>query len=400
MRELTLFIGTYTRPLPHVDGHGEGIYRCRLDVTTGALACDGVVARLDNPTFLALDPAGRRLYAVSETDETDGAAGGALHAFAIGDAGLIPLNWQFTGGAAPCHLVVDPAGRCVLTANYNGGSVSVLPIGEDGRVGPLAQLVQHIGVGPHPIRQTTPHPHGVTFDLAGRYLFVPDLGTDRVHVYCFADRRRRRLKPADSAGVRLLQRAVADATLAGLDRLPPDESLGFNPQQAAWATIHPGAGPRHLAFHPNGRWVYCINELDVTVSALAFVPETGRLEERGWVSLLPHGHSEGRSPKNLASGAEIALDPAGRFVYASLRGYDSIAILAVAPDGGLTLLGHEPTQGRTPRHFALTLDGRLLVAANQDSDSLVTFRVDPETGGLTPTGHATRIPSPACVLTQ
>lgn len=366
--ELTLYIGAYTRPLPHVDGRGAGIYRCQLDVATGALACDGVVARLDNPTWLALDPIGRRLYAVSEADETGDAPGGALHAFAIADAGLTPLNWQLTGGAAPCHLAVDPAGRSVLTANYNGGSVTVLPLGEEGRVEPPGQLACHTGAGPHPVRQTAPHPHGVYFDPTGRTVLVPDLGTDRVYVYRFS---------------------AAQGTLTPCD--PP------------WAALHPGAGPRHLALHPNGRWLYCINELDVTVSLLAFDPETGRLAERGWFPLLceheeSFGHSAGRSLKNLNSAAEIALDPAGRFLYASIRGHDSIAILAVSPDGGLTLLGHASTRGRTPRHFALSPDGRLLVAANQDSDSLVAFRVNPETGSLTPTGHVARVPSPACVL--
>ncbi len=397
MREIVLYIGTYTRPLPHVNGHGEGIYRCRLDVATGALACDGVVARLDNPTFLACDATGQRLYTISEADETASRPGGALHGFAIAGAGLIPLNWRPTGGAAPCHLALDPAGRCVLTANYNGGSVSVLPVEQDGRVGPLTQLVQHTGAGPHPIRQRSPHPHGVYFDRTGRALLVPDLGTDRVHVYRFSAEQGTLMS--------------YDTPESHPERSAAETSASSAEPSKDWAALHPGAGPRRLALHPNGRWVYCINELDITVSLLTFDPDTGRLAERGWVSLLPNGHpggrspkeaghSEGRSPKNLASAAEIALDPAGRFAYASLRGHDCIAVLAVTADGGLTPVGHEPTQGCTPRHFALSPDGRLLVAANQDSDSLVTFRVNPKTGGLTPTGHAVHVPSPACVMME
>ncbi len=352
-REFVIYVGAYTRRLPHVDGSGEGIYCLRLDAE-GALVLDGVAARLVNPTFLALDPVRPLLYGVSEADEA------ALHAFAVDakpDGGtLTPLNRQPTGGAASCHVAVDRAGRCALTANYRSGDVTVLPIGRDGRLASLTQLVPHIGAGPNPARQAAPHPHGVYFDLTGRHLLVPDLGSDRVWVYRFA---------------------AGQPALALHD--PP------------WAAIHPGAGPRHLVLHPNGRWIYCANELDATVSLLAFDPASGVLAEQGWVPLLPDGVD--------GAGSEIAIDAAGRFLYASVRRHDSIAIFAVAPDGSaLTLIGHEPTRGRTPRHFALSPDGRLLVAANQDSDSLVTFRVDTETGKLTPTGHVAAVPSPACVL--
>ncbi len=356
--EFVIYVGAYTRRLPHVDGHGEGIYRLWLDAE-GALAFDGVAARLANPTFLALDPVRPQLYAISEVDTVAGRPGAALYAFAL-DAGtgagrgaLIRLNWRRTGGAASCHVTVDRAGRCALTASYHGGSVAVLPIGRDGRLAPRIHQVQHTGSGPHPARQQGPHPHGVYIDATDRYVFVPDLGADWVYVYDF--------------------------------------SAGFRPGPTPWAIIHPGAGPRHLALHPNGRWVYCANELDATLSVLAFDPASGVLAEQGWVPLLPDGVD--------GDGSEIALDAAGRFLYASVRRYDSIAIFAVAPDGSaLTLIGHEPTQGRTPRHFALSPDGRLLIAANQDSDSLVTFRVDAETGKLTPTGHSAVVPSPACVL--
>lgn len=353
---LLLYVGAYTQRLPHVDGHGEGIYRFRLDARTGALASDGVAARLDNPTFLALDAAGRRLYAVSETAETAGEPGGALHAFAVDAAGLTPLNWQLTGGAATCHVALAPTGRSVAAANY-AGSITVLPVAGDGRPGALTQLVQHSGSGPNPARQEGPHPHGVYFDPSGRFLLVPDLGADKIFVYRF---------------------------VAG---------QGLTPHNPPWAVIHPGAGPRHLALHPNGRWVYCANELDATASLLAFDVSSGLLTETNWVALLPSGKF------GPGSGAEIAVDPAGRFVYASVRGHDSIACFAIAPDGGaLTLIGHTPTRGRTPRHFALSPDGRLLVAANQDSNSLVTFHVDPETGWLEPTGHVAAVSSPACVL--
>lgn len=368
-REFILYVGTYTRPLPHVDGHGEGIYRLRLDVDTGALAFDGIAARLTNPTFLAPDPLRSQLYTVSEVDMTAGRPGAALHAFALdmqqsaGRGTLTRLNWRRTGGATSCHVAVDRAGRRVLTANYNGGNVTVLPIGSDGRVGPMTQQVTHAGSGPNPARQEKPHPHGVYFDLTGRHVFVPDLGIDKVCVYRFST-----------------------------------EQGTLTPHDPPWAILHPGAGPRHLALHPNGRWVYCANELDTTVSVLAFDPASGVLAEQSWVSLLPR-HSEGDGSKNLSSAAEIECNTSGRFVYASIRGHDSIASLAAAPDGStLTLIGHEPTRGRTPRHFALSPDGRLLVAANQDSDSLVTFHVDAGTGRLTPTGHSAAVPSPACVL--
>lgn len=361
VQESIIYVGAYTRRLPHVNGHGEGIYRLWLDAE-GALTFDGVAARLANPTFLALDPVRPQVYAISEVDQVAGRPGAALYAFALDagpDAGrgaLIRLNWQRIGGAAACHVTVDRAGRCALTASYHGGSVAVLSIGRDGRLASRTHQVQYTGSGPVAVRQGGPHPHGVYLDATDRYVFVPDLGSDRVWVHRFD---------------------------AGQPALTPHDPPG--------AVIHPGAGPRHLALHPGGRWIYCANELDATLSVLAFDPESGVLAEQGWVPLLPEGID--------GDGSELALDVAGRFLYASVRRHDSLAIFAVTPDGSaLTLIGRAPTQGRTPRHFALSPDGRLLIAANQDSDSLVTFRVDAETGRLTPTGHSATVPSPACVL--
>jgi 6-phosphogluconolactonase len=358
-RELVLYVGTYTQALPHVNGRGAGIYRYRLDAETGALAADGVAAHLANPTFLAPDPARRRLYAASEVNEVAGLPGAAVHAFAIDDeAGtLTHLNWQSTGDAAACHVAVDGSGRCVLAANY-AGSVTVLPVGHDGRLGPLTQRVQHTGPSSDPAHPTWPHPHGVHPDPTGRYLLVPDLGLDRIFIY----------------------------------RLAPEQVISA-PHDPPWSAAHAGAGPRHLAFHPNGRWIYCANELDATVSAFAFDIASGGLTEIGWVSMLPAGFA------GASSGAEIAVDRAGRFAYASSRGHDSIASFAIDPEGGaLTPTGHVSTRGRTPRHFALSPDGRLLVVANQDSDSVVTFHVDPDTGRPTPTGHVAEVPSPVCVV--
>jgi 6-phosphogluconolactonase len=359
-RELILYVGTYTQPLSHVNGRGAGIYRYRLDAKSGTLAAGGVAARLDNPSFLALDPARRYLYAASEVSEMAGQPGAAVHAFAIdrGAGALTHLNWRSTGDAAACHVAVDRSWRWVLVANYAGG-VAVLPVESDGRLGPLTQHVQHTGPSTDPDRPAWPHPHGVHLSPSGRYLLVPDLGLDRIFVYHLA---------------------AEQGTLAPHGDPP-------------WAAFHTGAGPRHLAFHPNGRWIYCANELDATVSALAFDDATGGLTEIGWVSMLPTEFT------GTGSGAEIAVDSAGRYAYASCRGHDSIASFAIDPeDGALAPIGHVSTRGRTPRHFALSPDGRLLVAANQDSDSVVTFHVDPGTGRLTPTGHAAELPSPVCVV--
>ena len=269
------------------------------------------------------------------------------------------LNRQPSGGANPAHLDIDPTGRLLAVANYTGGTVAALPIGEDGRLqAPGKVLAQTGAAGPHPTEQASAHPHHSPFDPAGRFVVVPDKGLDRLFSY-----------RADSAS----------------GELAPN-----NPPSVA---TRPGAGPRHIAFHPAMPYAYVVNELDSTLTTYAYDALTGTLEAQQTLSTLPHGYTA------TNSGAEIAVDAAGRFVYASNRGHDSIAIFAVDPaTGALASIGWEPTGGAMPRFFALDPAGAFLYAANQDSDTIVALRVDAETGLLAPTGQVIHTGSPSCIV--
>jgi len=341
-----IYVGTYTR------GESRGIYLCRLDAGTGELTAPEPVGEAENPSFLALDPAGRFLYAASE------AADSAAVAFAVGEDGhLTRLNEQPSHGSYLCHLALHPSGQMLIGANYGSGNVAVWPIGPAGRLGEAGQVIQHEGSSAHPKRQTGPHAHSVTLSPDGRFAYAADLGIDKVMIYR-VDAEAGRLTPND----------------------PP------------WLAVAPGSGPRHMAFHPTGRWAYVIHEIGNTVSALTWDAETGALEEVQTAATLPAGFD------GPSTTADVHVARSGRFLYGSNRGHDSLAIYAIDPTRGtLTCRGHEPTGGRTPRSFALDPSGRFLVAANQDGDNLVVFAVDAETGLLTPTGCAQPIPAPVCV---
>jgi len=350
---LPLYVGTYTKT------RSKGIYRLELDLATGALTAPQLAAEATNPSFLAAHPAGRFLYSVTEVGEFAGLKSGAVSAFAIDrESGkLTLLNQQSSGGAGPCHLIVDGPGKHVLVANYSSGSLCVLPVEPDGRLAEPSQIVQHHGAGPTKY-QKGPHAHSIHLDAAGRFAFAADLGMDKVLIYRF-DPANGKLTPND----------------------PPAVSLA------------PGAGPRHFAFHPTGRFAYVINELGSTVTALAYDPARGTLSELETLSTLPARFTEENAT------AEVAVHPTGRFLYGSNRGHDSIAIFAIDPASGrLTLIGHQPTGGKTPRHFAIDPTGRWLLAANQDSDSLVVLGIDAKTGLLHPTAVKAEVPSPVCVM--
>jgi 6-phosphogluconolactonase len=352
-RRFIACIGTYT-------GSGSrGIYAFRFDADTGRAEPLGCVAEVEQPSFLAPHPNGRFLYAVGETARVRGTRGGSLSAFRIDRATgrLTLLNQVSLGGPGPCHLAVDATGRLLAAASYAGGNVVALPIGADGRLAPPSAFIQHEGSSINPRRQLAPHAHCVTFSPDNRFLLVADLGTDRVMIY--------RVDPA--AG-----------TLTPND--PPS------------AVVPAGSGPRHLAFHPNGRWVYVIHELNSTLETFAWDAARGALEPRDIVSTLPTGFTG----KN--SGAEVAVHPNGRFVYGSNRGHDSIARFAVRANGTLKPLGTTPCGGRHPRNFALDPTGRFLWSANRDTDNIALFRVNPRTGALTPTGQSLKVPKPVCVV--
>jgi 6-phosphogluconolactonase len=348
-----VYVGTYTT-------HGsKGIYRLQLDVATGGLATEGEPTETANPSYLALHPNRRFLYAVNELGESRHDQGGAVSAFAIDPptGALAFLGRQPSGGAAPCHLSLDAQGGHLLVANYWGGSVRVFPVGPDGPLAPATATVQHEGRSVNPERQEGPHAHSINLDPAGRFAFAADLGLDQVRVYRF-DRSTGSLLPHDPSAAR----------------------------------VAPGSGPRHLAFHPDGRHAYVINELDSTITAFGYDAAKGALAELHTVSTLPAAFSG----SNIT--AEVAVRADGRFLYGSNRGHDSIAIFAIdASTGRLTALGHQPARGKTPRHFAIDPTGTWMLAANQDSDDVVVFRVDEASGRLEPVGGPTSVPRPVCV---
>lgn len=357
--EILVYVGTYTQPEAHVLGKGEGIYCYRMNLASGALTFDSVTTGPVNPSFLALDPRRRFLYAVSEVMAIDGQPGGAVYAYAI-DANtgrLTFLNRQPSQGAAPCYLSVEPMGRWVFAANYGGGTVAVFPIQDDGRLGPATSVAHHAGSSVNPERQEAPHPHSILPDLAGRFVFAADLGLDKIMIY-------------------RLDAAAGTVT----------------PNDPPWVSMQAGAGPRHLVFHPRDRYAYLMNELDATVTVFAYDAARGALTLVQTVETLPAAYA------GLRHGADVHAAPSGRFIYASNRGHDSLAVFAIdEATGRLTVVGHEPTQGKTPRNFAIDPTGTFLLAANQDTDTIVTFRLDAQTGMPVPTGHVADVPTPVCI---
>ncbi|MCA1612619.1 MAG: lactonase family protein [Acidobacteria bacterium] len=352
-REMILYVGTYTT------GASEGIYIYRLNLLDGSLKREWAIAGIRDPSYLTLEPGGRFLYAVNEVENFGGAKSGAVSAFAVErKTGILRfLNQQASKGGAPCYVTTTESGRFVLVANYSGGNVAVLPVLPDGSLGEAVDVEQGAGTGPNRERQEAPHAHCVLLDRANKYAYSCDLGTDKVMVYRF-DARGGSLSP----------------------NAPPSFST------------KPGAGPRHLAFHPRGRFVYVLNELDSSVTALAHGAARGSLRELQTLGTLPTGFS------GANTGADIHLTPDGRFLYCSNRGHDSIAGFWVDPrTGWLRPAGHTPTGGRTPRNFVIDPSGRLLLVANQKSDNIVTFRLDRRTGALSHTDQTASVPSPVCL---
>ena len=348
-----VYFGTYTGP------KSKGIYVAPFDIATGKLGALRVAAETPNPSFLGLHPTRPLLYAVNELDDYEGQKAGSVSAFAIdpktGD--LRPLSRVSSRGGSPCHLAVDRSGRYVLVANYGGGSVASLPIGADGSVGPASAFVQHVGQGADPKRQKGPRGHMIETDGKNEFALAADLGLDQLLVYRF-DAKRGTLVPSD----------------------PP------------FARVEPASGPRHFAFSPDGRDVYVLNEMRITVTAFKY--DKGRLTEHQNVSALPAGTAI--TPAD--SGAEIVAHPSGRFVYSSQRGPDNIAVFARdAASGKLTLVEHVPTGGKAPRGFGIDPTGRWLVAGNQKSDQVVVFAIDPATGRLTSAGPPVELGSPVSV---
>ena len=362
---ITLYIGTYTRRESFVDGKAEGIYIYHLDPSSGELTYAATVtgAGTLNPSFLTLGPDKSCLYAVNEITGGNAPYGKGLHgtvsAFAIDSVTgqLSYLNQQSTHGLAPCYTSIEPQGRYCLVANYETGTVCVLPIQKDGRLGEATATVQFSGSGPNPERQEGAHAHMVVPSPNGGFILAVDLGTDRLMAFRL-DLERGTLSPADSP----------------------------------WTQLPPGAGPRHLAFHPHRPFAYVISELRSTVTVCRYLEQRGTFEALQTISTLPDDFTG----QNL--GGEIMVAPSGRFVYASNRGHDSLAIYAADPETGqLALVGHESTQGGGPRAFIIDPSGALLLVANQDTDTVVTFWIDQNSGTLQATGHVAAVPTPVCL---
>ncbi len=346
-----LYVGTYTEGT-----RSEGLYLLRLDRRSGKLQRIGSVDAGPNPSFLAIHPNRRVLYAVNELEQ------GAVKAFAIAKdtAALTRLNEQPSEGGAPCYVSLDRSGSVVLVANYGAGSIALLPVGANGALGPAAQVVRHTGKGPNAERQAAPHAHCILPDLSNRFVLAADLGADRVFVY----------------------------------RLDLDGKLLH--VEGGDAVMRPGAGPRHIAFHPTLPLVFAANELDSTVATLRFDAERGALSPLDTLSTVPAGWTGTNYP------ADIHVAANGRMLYVSNRGHNSIAVLSVAETtrgGALVLDQVVSTEGDWPRNFSLDPTGRWLLVANQRSDSVVVFGRDPDSGRLTPTRPPQRIaiPSPVCL---
>lgn len=350
--QMQAFVGTYTREEGHVNGKAKGIYQLKLDTSNNQLLRLSTVPDIVNPSFVTFDPKGEFLYAVSEigggTDTT-----GYVYAYALKGEEVQFLNRRISHGMAPCHVVVHPSGKYAFVANYMGG-VAMYPINADGSLEEASDVHYLEGSGPSP-RQKASHPHSVTLDPDGRFAFVADLGTDKIMIF-FIDQENGKLEPAGSP----------------------------------FAQVAPGAGPRHLAFHPNGQLLYAINELNSTITSFSYDRADGHLQALQTISTLPMDFQG----DNYC--ADIHLTPDGRFLYGSNRGHNSIAVFSVDPGtGGLESLGHYPSGGDFPRNFAIDPSGKVLYVANQNSDNIVYLKIG-EDGKLQKIGEL-HIPTPVCL---
>ena len=355
-----VYVGTYTRREPHVDGKSTGIHILRFDTSTGKLAHESTISGIENPSYLVLHPKGTALYAISEVSEFDGRPVGAVYAYSIDpvthETSL--LNQRSVKGSGPAYITIDSTGSNVLVANYGSGSVSVLPIQPDLSLGGCVDFVQHEGSSINPQRQEAPHAHSIVLDGSDRFALAADLGLDKVMIYRYE-----------------LETGM----------------LSRNPDQA-WSRAKSGAGPRHIAFHPSQEIVYVINELASTIVTYRYDAVKGAMSEVQTISTLPQGFED----RNYT--ADIHVHPTGKFVYGSNRGHDSIAVYTVNEETGeLTNVRFVSSGGNCPRGFAVEPTGGYVLVANQDSDNIVVFSIDPGTGDLTPTGEIAEVPTPVCI---
>lgn len=343
-----VYIGTYTR------NKSKGIYAFRLSEADGKLTPLGLAAETTSPSFLALHPTGKFLYAVNEVGEFKGEKAGSVSAFSVDRATgkLTLLNVVSSKGGGPCHISIDPSGKTALIANYGGGSIASYAIDDNGRLSEAVTFIQHKGSSVNPARQREPHAHSINIDARRKRAVVADLGLDKLFFYNL------------------------DA-----DKHTLTEGISIN--------LPPGSGPRHYAAHPNGRYGYVINEMLLTIAAVDLTRTPPAIFQS--VSTIPE------KVQPSYSTAEVVVHPNGKFLYGSNRGHDTIAAFSVDPKTGkLTAIGHTSTQGKTPRNFAIDPTGRFLIAANQDSDNIVVFRIEAD-GTLTPNGTSVEVGMPVCI---
>lgn len=348
-KPLWLYIGAYTNQM------NKGITVAKFDPSTGAISDMTLAAETQNPTFLELHPNGKWLYSICEIGNYKGQKAGAICAWSIDRATghLKAINEVSTKGGGPCHVSLDRRGRMAMIANYGGGSVASYKIEADGSLSEAVSFIQHEGSGPVKSRQAGPHAHSINPTPDNRYAVACDLGTDEVRIYDMAE---------------------------PIGQLLPHKTV----------KLAAGSGPRHVAWHPNGRYGYVVNELNSTVTVLMY--SAGDLEEVHSVSTLPEGFKGTNYP------AEIRSHPSGRWVYASNRGEDSIAAFSVdAKTGKLAPLGNTPTQGVQPRNFFVEPSGRWLLAANQKTNNVIVFGIDNRTGKLQSTGKGITVGQPVCL---
>ena len=349
-----VFVGTYTESEA---GQSEGIYVYRIDPTSGELTFEKAVQGILNPSYLTIHPQQSFLYAVNEVQRFGGQPGGGVSAFSIasvtGELNL--LNEQPSHGEDPCYISIEQTGRFALVANYTSGSISMFPIQKDGRLGPVSEVIQHSGSSVHPERQSGPHAHCILPNPTNHFAIAVDLGLDKLLIYRMDLVRGKLHKDSE-------------------------------------VKVEPGAGPRHLTFHPNAHYAYLINELNSTLIAYRYDSDVGTFEEIETVPALLKDFKGG----NLC--ADLHISPNGKYLYASNRGHDSIVCFLIDENTGkLTCRNHTSTEGQEPRNFAIDPSGVFLVAANQKTNNIVTFKIDPTSGQLSKTGHEVEVSMPVCV---
>ncbi|RAJ97785.1 6-phosphogluconolactonase [Larkinella arboricola] len=344
-----LYVGTYSTR------GSEGIYVLEFDRASGSLKQLQTVSNAKSPSFLAIHPSGKYLYSVNEAAANSG--GVSSYSIEPKTGKLTMMNQQSSHGRGPCHIAVDQTGKLAFVSNYGGGTFTVLPIQNDGRLGAATDTLKYEGKGAHPQRQDKPHIHSATVSPNNRFVYVCDLGTDKVYIYEF-DKTSGKVKPAVTP----------------------------------YASVAPGSGPRHIAIHPTGKYLYLVEEINSSVATFAIDNKTGALTLlQDNVKTLPADFTGNNTS------ADIHTDPKGKFLYQSNRGYDGLAILSIANDGKVTLVGQQPTEGKTPRNFMIDPKGEYAFAANQDTDNIVVYKLDGKTGRLTPTGTQIKVPAPVCL---